>query len=157
MNRFKLMVAGIALIALLAASHAKATAQSPILTVTNVQKAQVISQYATGVQGGGHLVLTKEMKTGNSVTSALNVSYSVVSLAVGFDVSQSVTWTYTDAKDVPRGKTGRIDAYNVYQLSTYDIWGTATNILGRPVGRPQKVGAGTAYKFLRVEYRYSQW
>ena len=58
----------------------------------------------------------------NSYSANIGVSADSVSAGVCFSVTQTYGVSQTGSANIPAGQTIEIDAYAVYNVSTYDVW-----------------------------------
>lgn len=99
-------------------------------------------------KGGTNAQLTLEQSgtVSNTWSGGAEVSASVVSASVGFDVTKSQSIIYRYTVDVLQGQTWQIDARNVFDVHLYDLWYSDW------FTSPYKVKTGRADNFKRVDY-----
>ena len=116
--------------------------------VDNVYSCGAYNTFVTFVRGNGpgKLTLSYQKTVSNKWSANVGISASGVSAGVGFDVTHSESMTYSYETEVPGGHQWEIDAYNVFDGVTFDIYWDPW------VGDPYYVGYGDAYQFVGVDY-----
>lgn len=103
----------------------------------------------TSVRGNGPqtLTLTYQATASNSWNANVGVDAGAVSAGVGFNVEWSTSWSYGSSTEVPAGQTWEIEARNLYDGYSFDVWWD-------PWGSdpPRYDGYGYAYNFYGVDY-----
>ena len=139
--------------------NGSSTAQAAPYNVYEIRNARTAGQLtspATSVWGysnnlpGGILTLSQTLTVSNSVSLGVGVTAPMVSASLGFNVTASWATNYQyQTGPIARGKRVQIQAFNVWQGYSYDIW--MTPAFAAP-NRAEKVGSGTALKFIGVRY-----
>lgn len=88
--------------------------------------------------------ITINQTVSNSYSANVGVSADSVSAGVGFSVTQTYGVSQTGSANIPAGQTIEIDAYAVYNVSTYDVWWNPA------LGGDYKVGSGNAWHYTGV-------
>lgn len=101
---------------------------------------------ATGT-GPTTLILSRTTTISNNWSASASVSASIVSAAVGFNVTNSTSWTIADDQQVPSGVTETVEAYPEYQQYTFQVWEPNTFN-----GGYTEKGTGVAHKAVGIYY-----
>lgn len=137
---------------------------SPVTQIENVQPgAQNVELSVDGatVQGNGPGTLTLSTTKGvsNSYNATVTVNAGDVSAAVGYSVTQSQEWTYSDSGNMPDSNTYEIVAYNDFNGTTFDVvnhYYGGGGPGGTECAPPQKIGNGSSLQFTGVSYDFFQ-
>lgn len=97
-------------------------------------------------KGPGTLTLGATRQVSNKWSATVGIKAAEVSAGVGFDVTWTNSWTYSYQTTVPSGQNWEIDAYNVFNRNTYDVYYYPR------ASAPYKAGTRTAHNFQGVAY-----
>lgn len=99
---------------------------------------QVIQR--TSGPGPGTLTISVTNTVSNSFISTVTISASIVSAAVGFNVTETESITDSYTMDVPLGEIGYIEAHPYLDIYSFEVWDNPWYWWG------SKVGEGEAYR-----------
>ncbi|MEW1752248.1 hypothetical protein [Streptomyces angustmyceticus] len=91
------------------------------------------------------LTLTHSASVSNTYSATIGVDIEGISAAVGFDVTKTHTKMMSGAYVVPRGKYGKLKAYPLYSMKSFDTYLKMGGYLGK----------GKAYKVIGFCYTHS--
>ena len=106
--------------------------------------------YVTKVVGGGNvngvLTLTTTRETRQTWGANVGISAGQVDAGLNYDLQKAISIAYSYQINVPRGKTGEIQAWNLFKIWKYDVWHD------NRCGADSKDGWGWAEQFNGVRY-----
>jgi hypothetical protein len=116
--------------------------------IRNVRYVGTNQAFVTRAQanGPGTLKLSVKRTVSNGFTATVGVNSELVTASVGFNVTASQSVTYSYSTKVPDGKCWTINAYNLADDYTFEVW------VEPFIGSDVKVGTGRAWEFGGVKY-----
>jgi hypothetical protein len=117
----------------------------------NIQPAGTGNTYLASAQGSNPYLSTVSLEINQSVSNQWSATGGIdsgtVSAQIGFSVTETQGVNQTGSANIPQGQTVEIDAFAIFDVSTYDVWYNPV------LGNDFQVGSGNAWDYAnKIEF-----